>query len=338
MRNLPSLKIDVFSHILTTKYKEAVLETLPADSYWPRIVHARPALWNIEQRLRIMDSFESYVQVLTVSLPPVELILSPEKAAELARVTNDEMAELVSKYPDRFVSAVACLPMNNMDAALKEVDRAIDDLGFSGVQIFTPTNDKPLDSVEFMPLFEKMSKHNLPIWIHPHRSETYADYRTESRSMYKTYHTIGWPYETTVAMIRLVFSGILERYPNLKFITHHCGAMVPFFESRLEPLQPDSPEMQSEKRYERLSRPPIQYFKMFYADTANVRPPALICGHQFFGTDHLLFGTDMPYGPAPGDFFIRQGMDSIGQLNISQTEKEKILRNNAEKLLRLHLR
>ena len=160
--------------------------------------------------------------------PAVEEIAAPRTAVDLARLANDEMAELVLKYPDRFVAGVACLPMNDMDAALQETDRAINDLRLRGVLIYTPINDKPLDSPEFIPLYEKMSQYDLPILIHPMRNPDYPDYRTENESKYRVYNTFGWPYETTVAMTRIVFSGILEKYPNLKFVTHHCGGMVPY--------------------------------------------------------------------------------------------------------------
>lgn len=188
---------------------------------------------DMNHRFRIMDKFEGLKQVITLGVPAIEDIADPKNAVDLARIANDEMAQLVNKHPDRFVAAAACLPMNNMDAALKEADRAINDLGFKGVQTGTPINNKPLDSGEFMPLFEKMAQYDLPIWIHPGRPVTYADYKTEEVSKYMIFLLFGWPYETTVAMTRLVFSGVLERYPNLKFITHHCGAMVPYLHQRL---------------------------------------------------------------------------------------------------------
>jgi predicted TIM-barrel fold metal-dependent hydrolase len=174
-----------------------------------------------------MDKTEGLMQVLTVSLPPLETIPDKKKALALARLANDEMAELVLKYPDRFAAAIACLPMNDIDAALIEVDRTIKDLKFRGVQVFTPVNDKPLDSPEFFPLYQKMTEYNLPILIHPHRDTDYADYRTEKESQYSLNTLFGWIYETSTAMIRLTYSGVMEKYPGLKIITHHAGAMIP---------------------------------------------------------------------------------------------------------------
>jgi aminocarboxymuconate-semialdehyde decarboxylase len=246
------------------------------------------------------------------------------------------MAELVLKYPDRFPAAVACLPMNDIDAALDEVDRAIKDLNFKGIQIYTPTADKPLDSPEFMPFYAKMSEYNLPIWMHPMRTPEYADYRTESQSKYGIYLLLGWPYETAVAMMRLVLSGVLEKYPNLKIITHHCGSMVPFFEQRLAGSMGRTNLRTGWDSQKKFSKEPIDYFKMFYNDTALCgSTPGLMCGYAFFGADHMLFGTDMPYDTEMGERNTRLTIKSIEQMDIPDSEKKKIFAGNARKLLRL---
>lgn len=330
------MKIDIFPHILPLKYKEALYEASPPGFYLQNVIESLPTLFDLEYRFRIMDKFEGLMQVLTLSAPPVEQIANPEKAMDLARLANDGMAELVLKYPDRFAAAVACLPMNNMDAALQEVDRAINDLKFRGVQIFTPINDKPLDLPEFMPLYEKMSRYNLPIWIHPERTADYADYRTENRSRYMIFSNLGWPYETTVAMTRLVFSGVLEKYPNLKIITHHCGGMVPYLVERIKGSY-DHAEMLRGARYKQgLTKAPIEYFKMFYHDTAIYgNTPGLMCAHAFCGTEHMLFGTDMPYDSQFGERYTRQTIEAIEQMDISDLDKKQIFEDNARELLRL---
>lgn len=330
------MKIDVFQHILPIKYKEALYKIAPADFYLKDVIESLPTLFDLDHRFRIMDKFDGLMQVLTIAQPPVELIASSQKAIDLAKLANDEMAELVLKYPDRFPCAVAHLPMNDMDAALQEADRAIKDLKFRGVQIFSPTNDKPLDSPEFMPLYEKMSKYNLPIWIHPERTVDYPDYRTENRSRYMIFSNFGWPYETTVAMTRLVFSGVLEKYPNLKFITHHCGGMVPFLEKRIIGSY-DHAEMLRRARYKQdLTRAPIDYFKMFYYDTAIYgSTPGLMCGYAFCGAEHLLFATDFPYDSQFGERYTRQTIESIENMAISDEEKKLVFEDNARRILRL---
>jgi predicted TIM-barrel fold metal-dependent hydrolase len=336
MARLHPMKIDIFSHILPKKYMEAVTEILPSDSYWQAMIQATPTLWDLESRFRIMDRY-GVTQILVLVSPGSEDITNPEKAPDLAEVANDGMAELVHKYPDRFLGAVASLPMNNVDAALKEVDRAINDLLFRGVQIFTPIDDKPLDSEEFMPLYEKMSRqYDLPILIHPRRHRDYADYRTEKESKYNIWHAFGWPYETTAAMTRLVFSGVLETYPNLKIITHHCGAMVPYFAQRIVG-EFNMFEMRRGAKYKQgLTKPPIEYFKMFYNDSALYgHAPGLMCAYHFFGADHILFGTDMPMDSQLGDCYTRDTIDAIEQMDISDSEKAMIFEDNARRLFRL---
>jgi predicted TIM-barrel fold metal-dependent hydrolase len=330
------VKIDIFPHILPIKYKEALYRVAPPGFYIQNVIDSLPTLFNLDHRFQIMDKYEGLMQVLTLSAPPVEMIADSEKAADLARLANDEMAELVVKHPSRFAAAVGCLPMNNMEAALKEVDRVINDLKFRGVQLYTPINGKPLDSPEFVPLYEKMSQHDLPIWIHPQRAADYADYETEKRSRHMIFHIFGWPYETAAAMTRLVFSGTLERYPNLKFITHHCGGMVPYLEQRMIGAYDHAEMLRGAKYKQGLSKAPIDYFKMFYYDTALYgSTAALMCGYAFCGADHMLFATDMPYDSELGDRYIRQTIRSIEEMDIGESEKKKIFQDNARSLLRL---
>ena len=239
------MKVDVFSHIVPRKYWDTVLERIGTDrlqrlsSKEALGVELTRTLWNIDERFQIMDKYDDLVHVLTPSGPPLELIATPVEAAELAERYNDEMAELIAKYPDRFLTAAACLPMNNIDAVLRETQRAIEELGFKGIHVHTPIYDSspertnPLDMPELMPLYDMMSNYDLPIWIHPKREYSMPDYTTEQTSKYVIHQLFGWPYETTVAMARLVFSGLFEKYPNIKFITHHCGAMVPYLVERI---------------------------------------------------------------------------------------------------------
>lgn len=131
------MKIDIYPHILPMKYKEAFQKVNKSEAFI-KMHGIVPTLYDLDHRFRIMDEFDDLVQVLSLSSPPVENFTDPRRAAELSVLANDEMAELVTKYPDRFVAAVACLPMNNMNAAMDEVDRAIMDLYFKGVQIYTP--------------------------------------------------------------------------------------------------------------------------------------------------------------------------------------------------------
>jgi uncharacterized protein len=329
-----SLKIDLFTHIIPPKYKDvAAKEVTGQGAKFPI-----EALWNLDVRFRVMDQFPGLMHVLTLGMTSgmSEQSTDSEKSLYLCKVANDEMAALVSKYPERFPAAVASIPMNDVKLAVKEAERAINDLKFRGVQIFTPINDKPLDSPEFFPLYETMQKFNLPIWIHPSREDDYPDYRTEKVSKYRLGATFGWPYETTIAMCRLVLSGVLEKYPNLKFITHHCGGMIPFYSARMAQFQDTDEMLRKSKTKQALTRLPEEYFKMFYADTAlGGNPSALMCALDFFGIDHILFATDLPYDSMNGARMTRYTINAVEDMKISDADRKKIYQDNARQLLRL---
>ena len=326
------LKIDAYSHIVPPKYREAVYKISP-KLHDEQFLFC-PPLNDLDVRFRIMDKYEPLRQVLTLGRIPVEHIAGPEKAAELARLANDEMAELVSKHRDRFVGALATLAMNNIDEALKETDRCIKDLKFNGVYLHTPVDERPLDDAEFLPLYEKMADYDLPIVIHPMRKMDHPDYLAEKDSKYGIFSLFGWPYDTTTAMARLVFSGIMEKYPTLKIVTHHMGGMVPFYAERIRQF---TQLMATKMPGMWLKREAIDYFKLFYADTAIYgSTPALMCGFDFFGADRVLFGIDFPLGDVEnGDRNYRQTINDIEAMAISEDDKKKIYEDNARRLMRL---
>ncbi len=275
------------------------------------------AVTDLSMRLSLMERHPDILQVLTIANPPLDTLVSPEDAAELARIANDEMADLLFKYPQKFYTAVACVPMNNIDAALKEADRAITQLNFKGIQIGTRVKGEPLDLPQFKPLYEKMAQHNLPIWIHPVNYEK-LDPDTG---------VFSWPFETAMAMYHLVTSGIFYEYPDLKFITHHCGSMVPFFSKRVKWTMASA-------RKDRIGQDAEEHFRKFYNDTAVYgNTSALMCGYDFFGADHILFGTDAPLGGKYGITW--ETITSIERMNIPDIEKEKIFIKNAKNLLGL---
>jgi aminocarboxymuconate-semialdehyde decarboxylase len=231
--------------------------------------------------------------------------------------------------------------MNNVPAALEEMDRAIGKLGARGVQILTSVNGRPLDEPEFFPVFERITtKHDLPIWMHPARPATRADYVNEQKSKFEIWQVLGWPYETSVAMARIVFSGLFDRLPGMRLITHHCGAMIPFFAGRAETLWAQLGSRTADESYDellkRMAKKPIEYFRMFYADTVlGGSASALRCGLDFFGADKVVFASDCPFDPEGGPMYIREGIRSIEDLKLSAADKRKIYSGNALKLLRL---
>ena len=336
MKRRDSRKIDIFCHIIPQKYKE-VLYRKAKSCFYLEANNSRPALFDLDIRFRVMDKFEGLQEVLSIGAPPVEYMIAGKEAVDLAKMANDEMAELLIKYPDRFVGAVASLPMNDIEAALQEADRAIKDLNFQGVQIYSPINGKPLDWPELMALYEKMEDYDLPIWIHPARDRNIPDYPHEKESMYNLFMIFGWPYETSLAMARLVFSGVLERYPNIKFICHHCGAMIPSFQQRI-PGGQIAKENVNAKPLQKRSKSPLDYFRKFYVDTAlSGNTPALMSGYAFFGPDNILFGSDYPYpgGAEKGDVLLGKAIKSVELMDVPHKDKIKIFEKNARRILHL---
>jgi uncharacterized protein len=334
------MKIDVFPHIFPKAYYER-MQTVsePAKKYHQRRVKALPMLLDLDMRLKLMDQHEGYKQVLTAAGPGIETFCDPKLSPELARIANDGMAELCAKYPDRFLGFAASLPMNNMDAVIQEVDRAVKQLGAQGVQIFTNVNGRPLDETEFRPLFKKMAEYDRPIWLHPARPSSFPDYMTEKHSRYELWWVFGWPYESSIAMARLVFTGIFDQHPNLKIITHHLGAMIPYFEGRIGPgldqLGSRTPDAEKHLYENTLKQRPIAYFRKFYADTAITGPGPMECGLAFFGVDHVLYGSDMPFDHEGGYFNVRETMRAVDTATLSPADRHKIYELSARGLLRL---
>jgi aminocarboxymuconate-semialdehyde decarboxylase len=304
---------------------------------------AVPCLYDLDVRFRIMERFEGYVQVLTLSSPPIEAFGGPDVTRDLARLANDEMAELVQRYPDRFVGFSASLPMNDPDAAVREAERAINDLGALGVQIFTNVNDLPLDDPRFEPLFARMAELDRAIWVHPARTARFPDYLGEDRSKYEMWWVFGWPYETALFMSRLIFSGHLDRYPSLRILTHHAGGMVPHFAGRIGPgldqFGQRTPDEDLSQVAKRLTKRPYDYYKMFYGDTALFGAEhALRCAIDFFGVDHVLFGSDMPFDPEKGPQFIRETIANLDAIGLSASDRKRIDEENARTVLRIPAR
>ena len=333
-------KIDIFNHLFPKSFFDKMIEVAPNQKDIGKRVRSVPVIVDLEKRFRVMDQFEGYVQVICLPNPPLEVLGSPDVTSKLAQIANDGMAEYVAKYPDRFPGFIASLSLSNPDAALIELDRAIKDLKAVGVQFFSNANGAPLDLPEYEPLFAKMADFDLPIWIHPARAANFPDYLTEKKSKYEIWWTFGWPYETSVAMSRIVFAGYFDKYPNLKIITHHLGGMIPYFEGRVGPGWDQLGSRTSDEDYtvilKQLKKRPLDYFKMFYADSAVFGSVAATkCGLEFFGADNVLFASDSPFDPEKGPGYIRETIKVIAELPISDSDRQKIFEGNAKRLLKL---
>jgi predicted TIM-barrel fold metal-dependent hydrolase len=183
-------------------------------------------------------------------------------------------------------------------------------------------------------------KHDLPIWVHPTRTAKFADYASEQSSKYEIWWLFGWPYETSAFMARMVFSQMFERLPKLRFITHHLGAMAPFFVNRIGYGMDQFGSRTADEDYEsllkKMKKRPLEYFKMFYGDTSvNGSASAIRCGLDFFGVERVLFGTDCPFDPEGGPLFIRETIKTLERMALKPGDRRKIYFGNALNLLRL---
>ena len=331
-------KIDIYNHVMPLAYLELVKQHGKEPGMIKRMSNLR-MLWDIEARVAMLDQWPEVQQVLTLAVPSPELLGGPDVSPGFARVANDGLAEMCRKWPHKFPAFVASLPMNNPAAALEEMDRAVEQLGARGIQVLTNVNTRPLDDPDFFAVFERITrKHKLPVWMHPARPASRADYPGEDKSKYEIWQVLGWPFESSVAMARMVFSGLLDKLPDLRLITHHCGGMIPYFAGRAETLwaqlgsrSADGSESQVLKN---LQKAPIEYFKMFYGDTVlGGSSSALRCGLDFFGADKVVFASDCPFDPEEGPMFIREGIRSIEALQLPEGDKRKIYFGNAIGLL-----
>jgi predicted TIM-barrel fold metal-dependent hydrolase len=334
------MKIDIFNHIFPKSYYDRMLNVAPNAKDINKRVRNIPCIVDLDERFRIMDRFKDYVQIICLPNPPIESLASPPLSTALAKLANDGMAELVNKHPDRFPGFIASLPMNDPAGMLIEARRAVRELHAVGVQIFTNVSGRPLDKPETMPLFDLMAELDRPIWMHPARGADFPDYKGEPKSHYEIWWTFGWPYETSVAMAHLVFSGLFDRHPDLKIITHHLGGMIPYFEGRVGPGWDQLGTRTSDEDYslvlKKLKRPHLDYFRLFYADTALFgAKEATLCGLKFFGPQRVLFGSDSPFDPERGSAYIRWTIEIIDSLDISPADRQAIYEGNARRLLGL---
>jgi predicted TIM-barrel fold metal-dependent hydrolase len=333
------LKIDVFNHFTPIKVYEQ-FRSLAPDNPGLKAFGALPALWDIDARLRLMDGFPDYQQVLSLANPPLELLAGPNRTPELAKFANDELAAVCAKHPALFPTFTASMPANNPDACIREAERVIKTLGARGIQLFTNVNGKPLSSPEFLPLFEYMAAQDLPVWIHPMRGPHFPDYATEDHSENEIWFTFGWPYETTACMTRLIYSGLFDKLPNLKIISHHMGGMISFFSEKIalgfQQIFHGAPDRNPVAEKAGLRKPILDYYRMLYADTAlNGSVPATVCGLAFFGADRALFATDAPFDSIGGKQLIQSTIDAIDGLSIDDADRTRIYEQNARALLRL---
>jgi aminocarboxymuconate-semialdehyde decarboxylase len=327
--------VDIYCHIFPDKFFQEMNRIAPRLGNIGARLRGVKKLFDLDERFREMDQFGDYREIISLPNPPIEDFAPGETGLALARIGNDAMAELCAKHPDRFPTFVAALSMTDVEGSVKEARRAVKELKAGGIQIFTNIAGKPLDDGAFEPIFATMAELDLPIWLHPARTAAMTDYPAEQKSRFEMWWCFGWPYDTSVAMVRMVLNGLLDRYPKLKIVTHHLGGMIPFYDGRIGPGLQVLGSRTSDEDYSKilpsLKRPHLDYLHDFYGDTALFGGGihAVRCGLEFFGSDHVVFATDTPLGP------IAPTIDVIKRLDIAESDRRKIFAGNAERLLKM---
>jgi uncharacterized protein len=276
-------------------------------------------------RLRLMEKYGIDMHALSQT-GSVLLGFNAEESAEICRRSNTDGYALSKAYPDKFVN-ICFISLLDMKSAMKEVSRAVNELDCRGVTICTNQHGKGLDSPEYFPFYEKMVEFDLPVFLHPIHWESYPLVAMDEG--WRMMQIFGWPFDTTQAVWRLIFGGVMDRFPSLKFVTHHLGALFPYFAQRVEKNVDGFLK-------DKLKRPYSEYWNNIYGDTAlDGTDAGLPCGYSFFGPDRMMFGTDYPFGPEAGEDFVRSNLAGVKAMNIPPGHMEKILGENARRLLKI---
>lgn len=276
-----------------------------------------------EERIKVMKRHGIHMQVLTQTTP-ILVGLGAEETAEVCRISNDAIGKVCRSHPDKFIP-FAVVSLLDVNQAVYELDRAVNEWGCRGVTIGTNHNNKGVDDPENGPFYEKVCEYDVPVFLHPMNWNAYNLVQEDPAVM----RLFGWPFDTTIALLRLIVSGTMERYPTLKVVTHHLGGgMFPFFSNRFN--------IKLENLKKEMKKPLAESLERIYGDTAvDGTAAALPCGHAFFGTERMLFGTDYPFSPEKGEVYLRENLTIIKNWDLPEEDKAKILGENAKKLLKL---
>jgi aminocarboxymuconate-semialdehyde decarboxylase len=311
---------DLFTPTKEPFFRFATAETLRINQQL--FASLRPKLIDPQERLTDMDRMGIAIQAISPGPNQFYYWTDGELGAKLARMQNDRVAEIVRSHPDRFVG-MGTLPLQDPQKAVRELERVVQELGFRAVEISSNINGVDLDAPHFEPFWAKVQELDVLVFVHP---IGFTD--AERLKDYYLNNVIGQPLEETVFVSRLIFGGVLERYPNLTIVVGHGGGYLPFYPGRMDHAYKVRPENK-----QHISRPPSEYLKKLYFDSIVYQESSLENLVRFAGSDHVLLGTDYPFDMGE--------TDPVGFINtlrsVSQAEREQILGGNAMRLLKIKI-
>lgn len=312
--------IDAFAHFYPPEF---MTRLFALNVSLPVFVQRTPAFESESFRIEELDRNEIETQVIALGTPAFDDLFGAQdraQAAELARIGNDGIARLAARHPKRFIGATT-LPLinaNELDGTLQELERTAADPHIKAVQVYTRVGSVGVDDARFEPLWERIAALDLTVLLHPTGGTD-----NPLAHDYLLWLTFGWPFETSLVMLRLVYGGLFRRHPNLKILTHHLGAFIPLMAARVQGVNFTLEHTGGIA----LDEPLRDSLKRFYGDTSvNGYAPALNAGYEFFGAEHVLFGTDYPYVP------IAPQRNAVAQWEMSAQDKDKIVQGNARRL------
>lgn len=323
-------KLDLHTHFYTDRYFQAIRD-LPSEFSFAesstgqtiityrgaRFFGVTPAMTNVSQRIEDMDRVGIDVEVVSLSTPNV-FFASAEHQAGVARMVNDSYAELIATHPTRF-KGFASIPMDAGDDALQELHRAIDELKLNGVILLSNIGGKPLTSPQYREFFAEANRMKLCIFLHPMLPANADAFRE-----YVLGPIIGFPFDTSLAVARMCYDGMFEKFPDIRWIIGHLGGAVPYLMERMDNGFRDFADCRA-----KINKLPSSYLKQLYYDTVSFSPHALTMVRNFLGADHMVMGSDYPHLLGSID----RAVSSIENLEISDGEKQQIFSGTAMAIL-----
>ena len=325
------MAIDVFCHYISRPLAKQIgrvrsaPENRNSPEKWDEGFNFPRQSADLDVRLGLMDEYGIEVQALCLTAETLRGF-TVEEAVEMCRLANTDNYTVCKAYPKRFVN-ICILPLIDMKSAMREFDRCLNELDCRAITVASNQEGKGLDSAEYFPFYEKLVEHDLPLFIHPTHWGSYP--LADDSYGWEFMGTFGWPFDYTLAVWRLIFGGVIDRFPTIKVVMHHLGAMFPFFSGRINNVYL--------RVRDKLPRHISEYWGNVYGDTAlsGATPAAYSCGYDFFGPNRILFATDYPFGGEGGELFIRENLSGVSSMNIPGDEMEKILSGNARRLLKI---